>query len=258
MMTYPPQRSQKRICMKNRIIRFSSNLIMKYLMLALVGLLLACGPGKDPDTAIDSTGTDTLTFRDELDSVAANPGDAPEIRASLERLIKEQEQKKRGQPRLRLSVSGYEYKTDGVWSFDSLMNLVHCSQEWASDGIEGTSHYFFRRERLYAVRDENRFDGLKEVDAYHEELGGVTYRGSDGKQDSVLKVLNRKFLAENERSMRTQFQQILKLLKDNQAYLSSSNPAKLHLENNSADEEMPGTETTDITIDQKLLEELMK
>lgn len=231
---------------------------MKYFVLLFAGVLIACSSGKDSDSEVDSTGRDTLMFRDELDSVAANAGDAPEIRATLERLIADQEQNKRNYRKLRLSVSGYEYKTDGVWSFDSLMSLVHCAQDWASEGMEGTSHYFFRRERLYAVRDENRFDGIKEVDAYHEEMGGVTYVESEAAQDSVVKVLSRKFLSENEQSMRTQFQQILKLLKDNQSYLSSSDPAKLHLENNSTDEEMPGTETTDITVDRKLLEELME
>lgn len=225
--------------------------------LVFAGMLASCGSRGSADSAGDSTSRDT-PFTDERDSVTANAGDAPEIRTSLENLIAEHSKKKKNQSTLRLSVSGYEYKTDGTWKFDSLTKLTHCVQEWASEGIEGTSHYFFRRERLYAVYDENRFDGRKEVDVYHEELGGLTYVESRTASDSVVKILSRKFLADHEQSMRTQFIQIIKLLKDNQSYISSANPAKLHLENDSTDEEMPGTETTDITVDRKLLEELVE
>lgn len=225
--------------------------------LVFAAMLASCGSQDSADSGSDSTSRDT-PFTDEKDSVQANAADAPEIRTSLESLIAEHKKKKKNQTTLRLSVSGYEYKTNGVWKFDSLTKLMHCVQEWASEGIEGTSHYFFRRERLYAVYDENRFDGRKEVDIYHEELGGLTYVETKTASDSVVKVLDRKFLADHEQSMRTQFVQILKLLKDNQSYISSGNPAKLHLENDSTDEEMPGTEVTDITVDRKLLEELVE
>jgi hypothetical protein len=233
---------------------------MRNFVIIIVGILsAACGAKTDPATGSDSTFSDTTTFIDEKDStMVATASDAPEIMASLARLMDEHKQNEDSYATLRLSVSGYEYKTDAVWSFDTLMNLVHCYQDWASEGIEGTSDHFFKLERLYAVREENDYDNRKDVAVYHQELGGASFTESESQTDSTLKILDRKFLTDNEQSMKTQLQQIVQLLKDNKSVISSDDPATLHLENNSTDEEMPGTEVTDITIDRKLLEELLK
>ena len=231
----------------------------KFLTIVLIGFTVgACGSRSDSSTTTDSASADRAPFSDEGDSVVVTPADVPEITASVDRLIEEQEGNSDSYYKLRLSVSGYEYKTDGTWSFDSSLNLVHCSQEWASEGIEGRSTHVFRRERLYAVREENDYDARKDVEIFHLELGGDSYTGSESATDTVFQPLNRKFLIDNEQTMKTQLQQIIQLLKDNRPVISSDDPAELHLENNSDDEEMPGTEITDITVDRALLEELLK
>jgi hypothetical protein len=159
---------------------------------------------------------------------------------------------------LRLNASGYEYQTDEVWSFDSLLNLVHCYQNWSSEGTEGSSHHFFRQERLYAILDENSFGSGKEINIFHLELGGVALSETESEIDSLASPLGKKFVADSERDLKTHLAEIVRLLKENDANLSGVDPATLRLENESSDEEMPGKETTQITVDQKLLKDLIK
>jgi hypothetical protein len=139
-----------------------------------------------------------------------------------------------------------------------LFNLVHCYQNWSSEGTEGNSHHFFRQERLYAVLDENSFGTGKEINIFHLELGGIKLSESESEADSVAKPLERIFFTDSERDLKTHLAEIVRLLKENSATVSDDDPSTLRLENESSDEEMPGKETTEITVDRKLLEDLTR
>jgi hypothetical protein len=217
-----------------------------------------CAKKSDVATESDSTSVDTTTFIGDADSTLVVSADAPDIRAAVEKLIDEHEARADDLYTLRLSASGYEYQTDEAWSFDSLLNLVHCYQNWSSEGTEGSSHHFFRQERLYAILDENSFGSGKEINIFHLELGGVAVSETESETDSVTNPLERKFVTDSERDLKTHLAEIVRLLKENNAKLSGGDPTTLRLENESADEEMPGKETTEITVDQKLLQDLVK
>jgi hypothetical protein len=235
--------------------------IFRYVMVLLcLSLLAGCTSTNTNESAASGDSgvyySDTSTFV-ESDSVYATPNDAPEIKSVLDSLIEDHGQNDDSYYTLRLSASGYEYRTEEVWSFDSLMNLVHCYQDWSSEGTEGSSHHFFRQNRLYAVRDENGNDSETEVTIFHAELGGISFSATSP-SDTVVTVLEKNFLVSSENDLRSQFAQIVKLLKDNAGDISSDDPATLHAENDTADEELPGKETTDITVDRKLLEDLIR
>jgi hypothetical protein len=145
-----------------------------------------------------------------------------------------------------------------VWSFDSLMNLVHCYQAYASEGMEGNSHHFFRQDKLYAIRDQTGSGEREDISIYHLELGGITYAETESSADTVAKTLDKKFFTDSEQDIKTQLARIVQVLKEHQGSIDDGDPASMHIENESADEEMPGKETTDITIDRKLLDVLLR
>jgi hypothetical protein len=235
------------------------NVCMKInFLIAAVCLLLACSPRKETSTDSDSTVVDTTAFVDEADSVYVTPDEAPDIRTAVDKMIQDQRDRSSSYYTLQLTASGYEYQTQSVWSFDSLLNLVHCFQDWSSDGTEGRSHHFFRQEKLYAVQEENGNPEEKDINVYHQELGGISYSESENAADSIVKPLDKKFFTDAEKDMKAQLAQIVRLLADHKAEISSDQPATLHIENDSKDDELPGKETTDISIDRKLLEELLK
>jgi len=220
--------------------------------------LAGCAKKSSDSIETDSTLVDTTAFIEEADSTFAVSGDAANIRAAVEKLIDEHEAQSDDLHTLRLNASGYEYQTDEVWSFDSLLNLVHCYQNWSSEGTEGSSHHFFRQERLYAILDENSFGSGKEVNIFHLELGGVALSETESEMDSVATPLGKKFVTDSERDLKTHLAEIVRLLKENDSKLSGTDPATLRLENESSDEEMPGKETTQITVGKKLLKDLIK
>jgi hypothetical protein len=233
---------------------------MKTPALIVTGLILfGCGVKNETGAEDDTVSHyDTTAFIDEDDSVYATPADAPDIRSAVESLIDAQKSRSSRYFTLRLSASGYEYQTDEVWSFDSLMTLVHCYQDWTAEGREGNSHHFFRQDKLYAVKDESGTDSENEISIYHAELGGIAYTEPTNNQDTTFQTLDKKYLASSETDLKTRFAQIVTLLRDNQKNFSTDDPVTLHIENDSADEEMPGKETTEITVDRKLLEKLLK
>jgi hypothetical protein len=229
-----------------------------FLIALTLSLLLGCsGRSAEQQDHSDSViaYSDTSRFVDESDSTYITGVEAPDIRTSVDNLIAEQNEKSDSYFTLRLSASGYEYRTEEVWSFDSLMNLVHCHQDWSSEGSEGTSDHLFRQEKLYAVRDETGNDSRTDVEIYHAELGGVSLSEPG---DSVAKTLDKKYLATSENDLKSRFAQIVRLLKDNASDIDTGDPATLHIENESSDEELPGKDVTDITVDRKLLEELLR
>jgi hypothetical protein len=230
------------------------------LVVPLLITFIVFGCASKPDVASrgDSTSVDTSAFIDEFDSAFVTSSDASDIRAAVEKLIDEQEERSEDLYTLRLNASGYEYQTDEVWSFDSLFNLVHCYQNWSSEGTEGISHHFFRQERLYAIFDENSFGSGKDINIFHLELGGINQSEPENGPDSVAKPLEKKFFSDSERDLKTHLAEIIRLLKENSGNLSEGDPLTLRLENESSDEEMPGKETTEITVDRTLLDDLIK
>jgi hypothetical protein len=241
------------------MIQYQDQSRMKTVFLILsVCLLLACSPKPEHSPDSDSTALDTTAFVDEADSTYVMPDEAPDIRTAVDKMIHDQQERSSSYHTLNLTASGYEYQTQEVWSFDSLLNLVHCFQDWSSEGSDGRSHHFFRQEKLYAMEVENTYSGDKDIDIFHQELGGISYHESENIADSVAKPLNKKLFIDAERDMKMQLAQIVKLLADNKEKISSGQPATLHIENNSTDDELPGKEMTEITIDRKLLAELLR
>jgi hypothetical protein len=232
---------------------------MKTPVIVLVIIFVGCGVKNERDAERDTLSyNDTTAISDEADSIYATPADGPEIRSALATLINAQASKPTRHFTLRLSASGYKYRTDEVWTFDSLLTLSHCYQDWHSDGTEGNSHHFFRQERLYAMKEESTTDGEKEISIYHAELGGIRYADFANQKDTVVETLNKKYLTNSENELKTRFAKIVTLLQENQKGLSDGDPATLRIENDSVDEEMPGKEITEITVDRKLLRKLLK
>jgi hypothetical protein len=220
--------------------------------------LLSCSGKSTISESPDSTGVDTTTFIDESDSLFVTAADAPDIANAVAQLIREFNNASNSGQTIRLSASGYEYQTDEVWSFDSLSNLSACVQDWSSEGTEGKSYHLFRNEMLYAVRDENFYGDNKEVSVYHRELGGVSFADDGTSPDSTAKPLEKKYFVDTERDLKMRLSEMVSLLRENKQRITKSDPATLLLVNESEDENMPGKETTEITIDQKLLDDLLK
>ena len=168
----------------------------------------------------------------------------------------QQQQRRKAYYTIKLNASGYEYRTNQLWTFDSLMNLSYCHQDWSSEGTEGKSDHFFEQEKLYAVQDENGNDQSKDVSMYHKELGGIGFT-EPMPTDTTANPLSRKYFLNSEAEIKQEFSQIIKLLKDNFESISKADPAVLVVETESENEEMPGKEKTEITIDRKLLEALI-
>jgi hypothetical protein len=229
-----------------------------YLIIVVSAWLSSCSSRSETTEMSDSTITDTTTFVDQSDSTFVSPTDAPDIVASVMKLLSDDEIKGEEVYTLKLTASGFEYQTEQVWSFDSLQHLVHCAEQWASEGVEGTSHHLFKRERLYAVHDETVHDGGKEVNVYHKELGGVVI-SYNGTADSTANTLEKKYFTDAENDLKRQLGEIVKLLKDNKTKIEDEgDPVTVKVENNHPDEELPGKETTEITVDRKLLDTLLK
>jgi hypothetical protein len=229
---------------------------MERIIIPIVLFVCLAGCTGNQDSASseeDSVIRDTSTFIDEPDSTYVAETDAPEIVASMERLIDGVEQNA-GQFTLRLSAKGYEYQTEQVWSFDSLRNLTHCYQQWASEGAEGKSHHFFRQESLYAIAEELEGGETKEMKMYHEELGGISFSGDGSASDSTAQPLGRKFFNDSEQELRKELAEIVKLLKENQSDITGEEDAQLTLET----EGDVGKETTEISVDRRLLEDLLR
>ena len=160
---------------------------------------------------------------------------------------------------LNLNASGYEYKTESVWEFDSLFNLIRAYQNWASEGQEGKSHVFFLADKVYALRDEQSNGSETQVDLYHEDLGGISYvDNGEPVSDAAVSPLKPETARETRDDLRKQLQSVLRLLRENEKAIRGKDEATLVVESESQNGDVSAKDRTEIKMDRKLLEKLLE
>lgn len=132
-------------------------------------LLSACSTQKMQDqdrrefvsAPVDSAGADTLAYGDEAyeDSLQNT------LETALEQVAITWEEN--AVYELNGSYNGYENSSDARYYFDSLMQLTHCTVNWAAEGSEGNYSYYFKGDQLYALREENMYDNYEETVLLH-------------------------------------------------------------------------------------------
>ena len=237
---------------------------MKCLPLFLCLLVIAACATK---TEIQSETSDTVytsairdtSFITEPDTVVVDKSDIESLNVALDRLI-EQLSQNESTFELHLSASGYEYQTDATWYFDSLFSLVACAQTWAAESREGKSYHFFEQDKLIALREEEDNQVKNDVTLYHRQLGGLSYSdGGDQPTDSSFTAIEPDFVKQTEGDLKTQLKNIVGTLQSKQAEMEETDEGiTLHLENKITVGESTNSETSDITLNKKLLQKLLE
>jgi hypothetical protein len=216
-----------------------------------------------PDTqaeeveSIDSVYYDTTRVV-EADTTFITDSLSQNLESTLSNLINRQQSNASRVATLRVDASGYEFATEGVWSFDSLLNLVHCYQRWSSEGREGNTHYFFRRDNLFAVRDEEGSDNGGYIRLYHVELGGIEQEVTEaGANDSTMRVLDRSYLVQTDQEMKNQFADIVELIKENKPDSRDEETVTITVKRQASEGKESGEEKTEIVADRKLYNKLV-
>jgi len=221
----------------------------------LVLATVSCTPKGEmhEDPAIDSLSLDVdSTQVSGADTSVYAGSQYDELVAAIDSLVEDREANV--VYTLNLSASGYEYQTESTWGFDSLFNLVHCFENWSSEGQEGRTHSFLLADRLYAFRDETDNGSTKQIDLYHEDLGGI--RSED---ESRLSPLNLDIRRETRDKLRQQLQDILRVLEDNRDEIKrAGDNATLGVESESQTGDVTAKDRTEITVDRRLLDKLLE
>jgi hypothetical protein len=153
---------------------------------------------------------------------------------------------------LSINLSGYEYRSDITWYFDTLFNLRAYYEEWSMEGNSGIRHAYFEAGEIMAIKDEG-YEG----DSHMLTLAYVNFPGiiqTDGEEPST-RPLQADYL-------QTRNEELLRQLRQTLQQIQSENPeinndlVSIHLENNVDIGEMNVTETTDCTLEKKLYEAL--
>lgn len=225
-------------------------------ILAVSTLVVACA-GRQEKNEVDTTSTfalaDSLPFGLEDDSVYVNAADPEELDDVVRQMIGSVNI---GDPEYSLSVqaSGYEFQTEGVWQFDSLKTLRYCFQKWSSEGATGESHHFFRRGRLYALREEHGDDREKRIHLFHRELGGVSIVDPDS--SNAVSSLRKVAVIDSQDQIKSELNELIRMMRDHREEIKPGEAATLTVAAE-ADEDPSTMETLEITVDEKLLKELL-
>jgi hypothetical protein len=237
---------------------------MRVLLLCLfVAVLASCQSRTDTtDDLSDTLDVDTTILIPDvdIDTTLAARTELEPLQHALEELIHSREENSGSMYRLQLTASGYEYQTNATWYFDSLFLLSGRSQSWASEGSEGKSEHFFKLDKLYAFRDDTESGSSTSVELFHRDLGGLKYEEGDGvSQDSTMTAVEPEVRSREEADLKGQLKEIIKSLRENQDdIVQEDDGVVLQLKNEARYGEETVTETSEITLDKKLLQRLLE
>jgi hypothetical protein len=237
---------------------------MRLLLVCVVlTALLSCNSRNETTEDLsDTLDVDTIIVIPDVDvdTMAASRSDLEPLQLALEELTQSQVDNSGTTYRLELSASGYEYQTDATWFFDSLYNLVGCTQRWASEGMEGNSNHFFKLEKLFAFVKNDAYDTRTDVTLFHREMGGFSYTQNDGlATDSTMRAIDPNVLSQEEADIRKQLKDVVNSLRENEEQIADSEEGLLlELKNEVKYGEETFSETSQISLDKKLLDKLLE
>lgn len=229
----------------------------KFYAFLIAIIFFSCSSKKDTgNETADSLQHSADTTLDVNDTIFVSASSLEELNPVFEKLRNSLNENEKGYYRLRLNSKGYDYHTDVTWHFDTLFNLVHTLENWSSEGVEGTSEYFYNMEKLYALENKTRQEDETDVYIFHREVGGLSYRSNANNLVKGTEAsLDRAVVTETEQTSRKQLGDVIRILRSNQDMVRGREPKVLVIENNAG--KTKEKEKTEISVDGKLMNKLL-